>query len=59
MMLKYVGPPGLTGLFIHTIDTKWLPGLIGDTERPEMARSVRISYSGSYGSMGTQNTRNG
>ena len=40
-------------------DIKWLPGLIGDTERTKMARSWRGSYSGSYGSLGTQNTWNG
>ena len=44
---------------MNCIDIKWLRGLIGDTERPEMARSGRISYDGSYGSLETQNARNG
>ena len=35
------------------------PVLIVDTELLEITRSWRISYSGSYGSLGTQNTRNG
>ena len=35
------------------------PVLIVDTELLEITRSWRISYSGSYGSPGTQSTRNG
>ena len=43
----------------HWGDIKWLPGLIGDLEHTKMARSWHGSYSGSYGSLGTQNTWNG
>ena len=34
-------------------------GVTGDAERPQMARLTYGSYSGSYGSLGTQNTSNG
>ena len=38
---------------------QWPRGVTGDAERPQMARSTYGSYSGSYGSLGTQNTSNG
>ena len=38
---------------------KWLPGLIVERECLEMDRSWRVSYSGSYGSLGTQYALNG
>ena len=34
-------------------------GVTGDAEHPQMARSTYGSYSGSYGSRGTQNSSNG
>ena len=38
---------------------QWLLRLTGDTERLQGHRFTSGSYSGSYGSLGTQNTSNG